>query len=242
MRLKIGGSSSDGNCYALTDSEGHTLLVEAGIPYGDIARLLDWQITGVVGCITTHRHKDHSQSVEKLKSIGITCFTPWDGSEKDKAFMGKFLIRSFALEDSEGNPTHTNGDGTYCPIYGYKIYHPEMGTLIYLTDCKFCQYTFKSHNVNHFLLGVNYQEEYLPYDEGKKAHVVSGHMSEKTAIALIKASQTNSLQNIILGHLSEGSCNPDTLLERVSKVATAGVQTHIAVKGMELDLKRDCPF
>jgi len=243
MILSCAGSNSDGNCYSLTDKSGQVLLIEAGVSHGKLSRFLHWNITNVVGCIVTHKHLDHAASASKLKMMGVETFLPFELDEHRKEVtFGNFKIWSFPLTASDGRFVHTNGDGTECPIFGFLIEHDEMGKMVYLTDCEFCKWNFKRTRLNHMLIGVNYQEKYAPIDDAKKAHVISGHMSEKTAIEFIKANQTDALQTIILGHLSEFSCNAEELLANVKKVAETGVDVRVAVPNMEIELRKDCPF
>ena len=241
--LKCAGSNSEGNCYSLTDSSGQVLLIEAGVPRGKVCRLINWNITNVVGCVVTHHHLDHVASAPKLKMMGVEVFSPFELDEhRREVVFGNYRIKSFPLTNSMERFVHTNGDGTECPVYGFLIEHDEMGKMVYLTDCEFCKWRFTKLRLNHMLIGVNYQEKYAPISDAKKAHVISGHMSESTAIDFIKANQTSDLQNIILGHLSEFSCNAEELVANVKKVAETGVSIHVATPKLELELRKDCPF
>ena len=99
--------------------------------------------------------------------MGILVFVPCR-DDIGARFKGRWKIRSFDLTDLNGKWTHTNGDGSECPCYGFLIRHPEMGTLIYATDTELIKWRFK--NVNHILLGVNYDPELLYGDDAKKNH------------------------------------------------------------------------
>lgn len=55
MLLKVCNSTSKGNGYAIQcDSE--ILIVECGCPLIDIKKMIDFQISKVVGCIISHEH------------------------------------------------------------------------------------------------------------------------------------------------------------------------------------------
>lgn len=56
MNVKCLGTGSRGNCYALTDNEGHILLLDCGISLKDIKIGIDFQISKIVGCLCTHSH------------------------------------------------------------------------------------------------------------------------------------------------------------------------------------------
>lgn len=243
MILRCGGSGSSGNCYSLTDRNGKVLLIEAGIPYGKLCRFIHWNVMNIEGCIVTHSHLDHVQSVARLEIAGIPTFKPFELDEhRKKVRFGDYEITSFPLVNSAGRFVHTNGDGTECPVFGFLVKHPEMGTMVYFTDCEYCRYMFRKKDLGHILIGVNYQEQYAPMDEAKKEHVITGHMSEKTAIDFIRANTTEALQNVILCHLSEDSCNADELKANVENAVEIGVSVHVAIPGFEIELNRDCPF
>lgn len=55
MELKVMGSSSKGNSYALCCNE-EILLVEAGIKVQDIIKGIDYQLKKVRGVIFSHQH------------------------------------------------------------------------------------------------------------------------------------------------------------------------------------------
>jgi len=56
MNVKCLGTGSHGNCYALTDSEGHILLLDCGINIKEIKIGIDFQVSKIVGCLVTHSH------------------------------------------------------------------------------------------------------------------------------------------------------------------------------------------
>ena len=239
MVLRIGGSGSSGNCYSLTDKNNKVLLIEAGISYGKLCRFINWNVTNIEGCIVTHSHLDHVRSVARLEIAGIPIYKPF---ELSSVRFGDYEITAFPLKNSAGRYVHTNYDGTECPVFGFLIKHPEMGTMVYLTDCEYCRYMFRKKDLGHILIGVNYQERYAPFDDAKKEHVITGHMSERTAIDFIQTNQTEALQNVILCHLSDGSCNADELKANIENAVEIGVSVHVAMPGIEIELNKDCPF
>lgn len=156
-------------------------------------------------------------------------------------FKGRWKIRAFDLTDLNGKWTHTNSDGSECKCYGFWIDHPEMGTMIYATDTELIKWRFK--NVNHILLGVNYDPELLFGDDAKKNHVVRGHMSIDTACEFVKANVSDQLQNVIMCHLSKENADAGKFIEKMKK-AVPNVNVCVAELGMELELRNpgECPF
>ena len=242
MRLKCLGSSSAGNCYLLTSNSGETLILDCGIPIKEIKKGLNWDIKDVVGTICTHHHQDHSLSVYPLRRMGIPVYAPYISQKPMAIGSGAFRIQSFDLTTRDGSWTHTNANGEPCPIYGFLITHKEMGRMLYITDCEVVKWKFR--DINHILLGVNYDKDLIDRDNtGKANHVFRGHLSIDTACDFVKANYSDSLQNIIMCHLSAENADKDSFIEKMKKVA-CGANVDVAVTGKSWNLKNpsECPF
>lgn len=242
MRLKCLGSSSAGNCYLLTSNSGETLILDCGIPIKEIKKGLNWNIRNVVGCIVSHAHSDHSKSVKDFEAMGIPILAPYLGDSCKSMNMGEFTVKPFDLTTIDGNWTHTHANGEPCPIYGFLITHKEMGRMLYITDCEVVKWKFK--DINHILLGVNYDKDLIDRDNtGKANHVFRGHLSIDTACDFVKANYSDSLQNIIMCHLSSENADSDSFIEKMKKVA-CGANVDVAEPGKEWILKKgdECPF
>lgn len=246
MILKTVSTGSTGNCYLLIAGNGETLILDCGIPIMEIKKALNWNIKNVVGVLCTHHHLDHSKSVIELCKTGFHTVIPYliaSSSENlsYKLKKSRFDISAFALKTVDGKWTHTNGDGSECSCYGFWIQHPEMGTMIYATDTELIKWRFK--NVNHILLGVNYDPELLSGDDAKKNHVVRGHMSIDTACDFVKANASDQLRNVIMCHLSKENADAGKFIEKMKK-AVPNVNVCVAEPGMELELRNpgECPF
>lgn len=241
MRLKCLGSSSAGNCYLLTSGSGETLILDCGIPIKEIKKGLNWNIKDVVGVLCTHKHLDHSKSLDDLKKMSIPVFAPYKRNYNKKNYGG-FTIYPFPLQTLDGNWTHTDANGESCPIFGFLITHPEIGRMLYITDCELIKWRFK--DINHILLGVNYDKDLIDRDNASKAnHVFRGHLSIDTACDFVKANYSDSLQNVIMCHLSSENADRDSFIEKMKKVA-CGANVDVAERNKEwlLANPNECPF
>lgn len=240
MKLKCIATGSTGNCYTLTSDSGETLILDCGIPIKAIKKGLDWNVKDVVGVLCTHQHSDHNKSLKDFINMGIPVFAPYLSLESMK-METEFNIRMFDLTTIDGNWTHTNADGTPCPIYGFLITHKEMGRMLYITDCEVIKWKFK--DINHILLGVNYDKGLVDTDNPKANHVFRGHLSVDTACDFVKANDSDSLQNVIMCHLSSENADKDSFIEKM-KNAVNGANVDVAVAGKSWDLKNpsECPF
>ena len=242
MRLKCLGSSSAGNCYLLTSESGETLILDCGIPIKEIKKGLDWNIKDVVGVLCTHKHLDHSKSLNDFKSMGIPIYAPYLGDSCKSMNMGGFTVKPFDLTTIDGNWTHTDANGEPCPIYGFMITHMEMGRMLYITDCELIKWKFK--DINHILLGVNYDKDLIDNEDSAKVnHVYRGHMSIDTACDFVKSNNSNYLQNVIMCHLSKNNADKDLFIDKM-KSAVPNVNVDVAEPNKEWLLRNpnECPF
>lgn len=243
MKLKCIATGSSGNCYTLTSDNGETLILDCGIPIKEIKKGLNWNIRNVVGCIVSHAHFDHSKSVKDLCDMGIPVCKPYETLLISQFLANSyFTVRTFDLTTLDGRWTHTNSDGSECPCYGFLITHPEMGKMLYITDTELIKWRFKE--INHILLGTNYDKDLVNVDNQSKAnHVFRGHLSIDTACEFVKSNNSNDLQNVIMCHLSSENADKDLFIEKMKKVAR-NANVDVAEPGKELLLRNpnECPF
>lgn len=184
---------------------------------------------------------DHSLSADKFMRMGIKVFEPYKAvfhldTPKTLNF-GSYKVTSIPLTDSEGEFTHSNGDGSKCPVFGFLVEHKEMGKLLYLTDTEYCKYTFQG--INHILIGTNYDEELInDEDKTKVFHVYTGHMSIQTACKTIIANK-GSLQTITMCHLSDSNANAESFIKQVTDIVDDDVLVNVATRGLTVFLTKE---
>lgn len=220
MLLKTIATGSSGNCHALIADTGEILLLDLGENEKKIKKGIGWRISDVVGAIVTHKHSDHSKSVKDFERMGIPVFKPYENTETFVKKYSGFKIKAFDLTKIDGRWTHTDADGEPCACYGFLIEHKEMGRMLYITDTAIVKWRFK--NINHILLGVNYDKDMIyPDNEGKKNHIFGGHLSIDTACDFVKSNNSDSLHNVIMCHLSSENADKDKFIERMQEVCPA---------------------
>lgn len=173
--------------------------------------------------------------------MGIPILAPYLDNSRKSMNMGEFTVKSFDLTTIDGNWTHTNANGEPCPIYGFLITHKEMGRMLYITDCELIKWKFK--DINHILLGVNYDKDLVDADNPKANHVFRGHLSIDTACDFVKANDSDSLQNVIMCHLSSENADKDSFIAKM-KNAVNGANVDVAEQGKSWILRKgdECPF
>lgn len=240
MNLKVLSSSSEGNCYLLTSSGGSTLIIECGVPSADIKKALRFTLKDVAGCIVTHQHNDHARSVIDLLRYGITVYA---GSEvfKSKGHKSPFacIVRprqSFNVGEYKVTALQSFHD---VPCLCYIVEHEEMGKLLFATDTYKLPYKVK--DINHLMLECNYCDDVLEVREENgdcpsslRERLMLTHMEKSTTKRVVEQNMCDSLQTIVLLHLSADNSCADEMRKCV--LMASGRPTYIAEKGLELSL------
>lgn len=225
MKLKCLGSGSSGNCYIL-ENDTEALIIEAGVRFKDVKIALDFNVSKIKCVIISHEHGDHRKYWYEYVNAGIPVFEPYRNDGNAMEFVdSRFIIQAFDLVHD-------------VPCYGFLIYHPDMGRLVYITDTEYCKYRFK--NLNHILVEANYSPDCMePTDNPKRHHVLTGHMSIGTAVEFLRANKSPELRNVVLLHLSESNSDETQFKAAAEKVVDYPVW--VAGKGLEVEL-RELPF
>ena len=174
--------------------------------------------------------------------MGIPILAPYLGNSCKSMNIGEFTVKPFDLTTIDGSWTHTDANGEPCQIYGFLITHKEMGRMLYITDCELVKWKFK--DINHILLGVNYDKDLIDNEDSAKVnHVYRGHMSIDTACDFVKANNSKDLQNVIMCHLSKNNADKDLFIEKMKKtVPNANVDVAEPEKSWVLQKGDECPF
>ena len=242
MTLKCIGSGSSGNSYALIDNDNKILLLDLGLPSKEIKRAIDYRISDVLGAVVTHQHQDHSKAITDFEKMGIPVFAPYKNLEPMDFNGWQGTIQSIDLTDLNGKWMHTNADDSECPCFGFLITHPDIGRLLYITDTELVKWRFKG--INHILISCNYIKDNLDDENlAKRNHVLRGHMELETVKEFVRANATDSLQNVILCHLSADNSDAERMVSEIQKIVP-GANVFVAERGLEVLLKdkNECPF
>lgn len=225
MVLKVLGSSSSGNCYIL-ESDTEALIIEAGLPFMEVKKALNFNVRKIVGVICSHRHLDHSKYISEYENSGIRVWKPYfdndAGYEIETRYFGKkFTVRDFDLVHD-------------VDCLGFHIQHQDIGSLVYATDTEYIKYRFK--NINHILVESNYSDDLIDNEAVNREHVLRGHMSLQTALDFISTNDNPALRNVVLLHLSDKNSDSEQFLQKTKETVKYGADCYIAEKGLEVDL------
>lgn len=229
------GSSSSGNCYIL-DCDNEQLIIELGVSWKEILKGLDYNLTKVRACLTSHIHKDHSKSIPNAIKYGlqvVSCVEVRTIHPQVKVLkkgvkmrLGGFKVQAIPLQHN-------------CECYGYLIEHNSISKLIFATDCNSVPYRFK--NVNHFVIECNYDADILIDNMCNNVYSQSAsenHLELNDTIEFLKQNYSSALQSVTLIHLSNGNINAEKAKQRVRNELGFD-NVFVADKGLVVELSKD---
>lgn len=245
MKLRVLGSSSSGNSYALISDNGEILAIEAGCKFLDFKKMIDWKIANVSGCIVSHEHGDHARYIKDFMQSGIPVYTAFETQTALEVITGERTIaispnKSCQIGSFTVVPFNVPHD-TEIECYGYLIEHEEMGKLLFLTDLEYCKYDFSGMKVEQIMVEANYSMDLVDRNEPNYEHRLRGHMSLDTALKFISTNDNPALRNVVLIHLSDKSGDPALFKQKTEETIKCGADVYIAEKGLEVDMDL-CPF
>ena len=242
MQLKCIGSSSSGNGY-LFISKNETLLVECGIRFSEVKKVLDFDIGNIVGAICSHLHGDHFKYSDQVISAGIDVYASKETLDtlKTKSHRAiqishgvKFMVGSFTIL-----PFETKHD---CPgSLGFLIKHEECGVVLFLTDSFYSE--FKFSGLNNILCECNYSDDILNENvrngnihPAVAKRVTESHMSLQTTKELLKANDLVHVNNIVLIHLSEANSDAKRFQKEIQELTMC--ETTVATKNLTIQFNK----
>ena len=245
MKLRVLGSSSSGNSYALISDNGEILAIEAGCKFLDFKKMIDWKIANVSGCIVSHEHGDHARYIKDFMQSGIPVYTAFETQTALEVITGERTIaispnKSCQIGSFTVVPFNVPHD-TEIECYGYLIEHEEMGKLLFLTDLEYCKYDFSGMKVEQIMVEANYSMDLVDRNEPNYEHRLRGHMSLDTALKFISTNDNPALRNVVLIHLSDKSGDPALFKQKTEGTIKYGANVYVACKGLEVDMNL-CPF
>lgn len=231
--LKVIGSGSSGNCYVI-ECERQSLVLDLGLPWGEILAGVNYDIGNIVGCLVTHAHKDHSLSIRNALKYQLPVYTTPSAAES----IGGVALNSrvtYKIGDFKVTPAKVPHGDAEC--YSYVIAHEEIGSLLFCTDLTDFPYVVP---VNHILIEANYSAETLAdnfCDNAIGRSHPENHLSIDACCGILERLKWPELQTVALIHLSRTNSDEKDFCDKVKDVI--GWQPLVAKKGMQIDINRE---
>jgi phosphoribosyl 1,2-cyclic phosphodiesterase len=240
MQLKVLGSSSSGNCYIL-ENENEALILELGLPFLEVKKAIDFNISKIVGCLLTHEHGDHAKHTLEYLKAGIPVFCSQGTKEAIKVGNHQpsvcFHTKRFQVGNFEIMPFDVIHDAAQ--PFGFIIKHPQCGKILFLTDTYYCEYQFPG--LNHLLIEANYESDILEINiqsgrisPSMRQRLATSHMSLNTCKELLRANDLSQVMSICLIHLSSGNSNAPLFKSEIQ--ALTGKIVYVADRGLEYNI------
>jgi phosphoribosyl 1,2-cyclic phosphodiesterase len=241
MKLKVLGSSSEGNCYIL-ENETEILIIEAGIRFMDIKKAIDFKLHKVVGCLISHQHNDHARAAKDSVDAGIFTLALRDVFEAKN--IDTRNSRAKVIEFGKG---YIFGGFKVVPFpafhdvecAGFIIDHADCGRIMFLTDSCKCDYKFSG--LNHIMIECNYHTAKLieNINTGKtpasqRERLMATHMELNTCKEYLSSIDLSGVQNIMLLHLSNDNSNERYFVAEIQKLT--GKPVYAAYPGLDITL------
>ena len=240
MKLIVLASGSTGNGYLLT-SENETLAIESGVKLSRIKKALHFNMSTIAGCLTSHRHKDHSGYIKEYIDAGITVLANDDVFNAHNIPLNDWRVK--VIQEGHG---YKMGNFKILPIPAYHdvpchaflIDHPRSGMVLFMTDTFMSEHTFPG--LNHIIIEANFADDILEENiingsvhPSMRPRLMKTHMEISTTINVLLANNLEKVINIVLCHLSNGNSDEERFIREVREAT--GKLVFAAKKGMELD-------
>ena len=220
MKLVTVGTGSSGNCHLLKRDNDRYVALDCGCKWSDVLVGCAFRPIDIDLALVTHSHRDHSRYVGDFKKSGIEVYCVNDVETKKVYQKGEVKFVAFEVPHD-------------VDCYGYLI-RVDGRTIVYMTDFGYCRYTFKSWNVDTWLIAANYVSP-PDSEEANYAHVVMGHSSLDTVKDILEVNKSDSLKNVVLCHTSS-SANTELMVSEIQKIVGDGVNVTVAKKKGIIDI------
>lgn len=226
-------SSSKGNLYTVDDGKTR-LMLEAGLPWREIRRALEFRTSEIRGVLLTHGHKDHCKGAVGAALAGLDVYA----SQATLDSLGLRTHRFHAIYDTMqfhiGSwavmPFRTVHEGESGDTLGFLLANQEGEKLLFLTDSMYCPFSFTGLTV--IAIEVNYDQEILDtnvreggVDRSLRKRIRGSHMSLATALDFFRSNDMSTVREIHLLHLSDS--NSDAARFKAEVEAVTGKPTYI---------------
>lgn len=229
-------SSSAGNAYVVEDGKSR-ILIECGVPYKRLQKLMGFEMAGISGCLLSHEHHDHAKCHMDLIKNGIPVYASEStvraldcDALETLGYNERWEYAEFSVGSFDVKPFSTFHDAAE-PV-GYLIRSREDGErLMFATDTVNLAYAF--HGLSLVALECNHSDEILSRSvkmpEKTRVRISNTHMNVERTCAYLRKLDLSQCRTVYLLHLSDACSNERELLWR-AKEAAHGVEVIVCHK------------
>ena len=231
MRFEAMASSSHGNAYMVSDKETR-ILIECGISHKKLQKLSGFRLSEFSGCLVSHEHKDHAQSVRELIKDGMTVYMS-EGTAIALDLSGTELE---AVEAMESGKQFTIGSIDIVPFTTFHDAAEPLGFLLksrvdgdvlaFATDTVNLRYRFPGLNI--LCIEANYDKAILErcqkMPDKVRNRIANSHMEIDTLCDYLRTLDLSQCREIYLLHLSAATSHEGHFINKVTRVVPNGIQ------------------
>lgn len=225
MRFEALASSSKGNVYTVSDEETRILL-ECGIPFKTLQKLVGFSLSDFQGCFVSHEHKDHAKSALELISRGMEVYMSQGTADALETDAAKIIrdMEQMNVGSLDIVPFSTFHDAAE-PL-GFLIKSRVDGdVLAFATDTVNLRYRFPGLNI--LAIEANYDKYILErcekMPEKVKHRITNAHMEIDTLCAYLRELDLSDCREIHLLHLSEANSHEGHFINKVLRAVPGGI-------------------
>jgi len=172
MKLTQHYSSSRSNLYTVTADSGRRLLIECGVQWPKLQKALNYDLSGIEGCLLSHDHKDHSKAVVDVMRAGIDVY----GSEE--TFFACGVIDNRRANAVIPKLLYEVGNGDF-RFTAYASKHDAAGPLIYVVQCDGESLLFAT-DTSHIKQRFNYPFSIIAIECSYNINILQERVDAKT--------------------------------------------------------------
>lgn len=222
-------SSSKGNLY-IVKSGDERLMLECGVTFKSLKKLMDFDFSGIKGCLISHEHKDHAKCVKDILASGIPVYTAAETSEilgisanecipEEELNIGGFRILPFPVFHDAVNPL------------GFLIKHGDE-KLVFATDTFNVPYVFPKADIIavecNYIGDILARSEHLP--EKVRKRISRSHFELDALVRWLYRQDLSVCKEIHLLHLSEACSDEGRILTRMYSEFGPGIDICVCGK------------
>ena len=225
-------SSSAGNAYVVDDGESRILL-ECGLPYKRLQKLLGFETSGLAACLISHEHKDHSKCWADLLKNGVKVYASLGTAEA----LGSELIEPLPVNVNFEYIPFRAGSFTVLPFptfhdaaepVGYLLLGADGDELFFATDTVNLRYQLPT--VNLLAVECNYAYDILDrctkLPEKVCHRITNSHMELGRLCGWLSGLELKHCRELYLMHLSDSCSNEGRFVDEVERC----VPRHVKVR------------
>ena len=217
MNVQCYASGSTANLYSVSDGKTEILL-EAGLKYKDMLKVLPKLPTEYSACFVSHKHLDHSRGIAEIIKRGIPVYFGHDLLSINRAAIiniGSLDVKAFYVPHD-------------VPNAGFLIRSKsDAESIVFITDAFYSPARF-AFSATIWMIESNYAKDLLAPGDLLSDRLYTSHMEISQTIKTLLANDLSQTREIHLLHLSDERSDEERFVREVQ--AATGVPTYAAPK------------